>query len=42
MARRTLAAAGLSANVRMGTFRPGLRSVTMMLLLALRSAVVPA
>ena len=35
-----LAAAGLSANVRPGTFRSVLRSVTMMILLALCSAVV--
>jgi len=41
VARRALAVAGLSANVRTGTFRTVLRSVTMMILLALCSAVVP-
>jgi hypothetical protein len=39
-ARRALAVAKLSANVRLGTFRSVLRSVTMMILLALCSAVV--
>jgi hypothetical protein len=42
MARRALAMAGLSANVRPGTFEADLRSVTMMILFGLCSAVVPA